>query len=228
MTLRPLRPDRDQGRRAVDRRRRRRRPARRHRSALADSAREEMVRSAALVDGFIAGDRPVYGVTTGFGSLADTVIPHERTRELQVALIRSHAAGMGEPVEREVVRAMLLLPRQEPGDGAIGRPPVARRPADGAAQRRPDARRARARLARRERRPGAARPLRAGDDRRGPCHPTTGPSRRPTRRSPRAGLEPVVLRAKEGLALINGTDGILGMLVAGDHRPRRSSRASPT
>ena len=44
---------------------------------LADSAREEMIRSAALVDGFIAGDRPVYGVTTGFGSLADTVIPHD-------------------------------------------------------------------------------------------------------------------------------------------------------
>ena len=43
-----------------------------------------------------------------------------------------------------------------------------------------------------------------------------------------AGIEPVVLRAKEGLALINGTDGILGMLVAGDHRPRDARCASPT
>jgi len=91
---------------------------------LADSAREEMIRSAALVDGFIAGDRPVYGVTTGFGSLADTAIPHERTRELQVALIRSHAAGMGEPVEREVVRAMLLLRARSLAMGRSGARPL--------------------------------------------------------------------------------------------------------
>ena len=51
----------------------------------------------------------MYGVTTGFGSLADTVIPPERTAELQVALVRSHATGMGDTVEPEVVRAMLLL-----------------------------------------------------------------------------------------------------------------------
>ena len=91
---------------------------------LADSAREAMVRSATLVDGFIAGDRPVYGVTTGFGSLADTVIPEERTSELQVALIRSHAAGMGEPVEREVVRAMLLLRARSLAMGRSGARPL--------------------------------------------------------------------------------------------------------
>ena len=68
-----------------------------------------MERSAALIDGFVAGDQPVYGVTTGFGSLANTVIPAERTAELQVALVRSHATGMGDPVEPEVVRALLLL-----------------------------------------------------------------------------------------------------------------------
>ena len=67
------------------------------------------IRSAALVERFVASDAPVYGVTTGFGSLANTVIPPERTAELQLALVRSHAAGMGDPVEREVVRAMLLL-----------------------------------------------------------------------------------------------------------------------
>ena len=68
-----------------------------------------MERSAELVAGFVAGGEPVYGVTTGFGALADTVIAPERTAELQVALVRSHAAGMGDLVEQEVVRAMLLL-----------------------------------------------------------------------------------------------------------------------
>ena len=84
--------------------------ARRHAPVrLADEARAAMERSAALVDGFVAGETPVYGVTTGFGSLAATVIPAERTAELQVALVRSHATGMGDTVEPEVVRALLLL-----------------------------------------------------------------------------------------------------------------------
>src|SRR5690349_6648202 len=77
--------------------------------SLGDGARRAMERSAELVDGFVASGAPVYGVTTGFGSLADTVIPPERTTELQRALIRSHAAGMGGTVEPEVVRAMVLL-----------------------------------------------------------------------------------------------------------------------
>ena len=51
----------------------------------------------------------MYGVSTGFGALANTVIPPERSAELQLALIRSHAAGMGPEIEREVVRAMMLL-----------------------------------------------------------------------------------------------------------------------
>ena len=80
--------------------------------------------------------------------------------------------------------------------------------------------RPRARLARRQRRPRAARPLRAGADRRGRGvgRRRAASCRRP-RRWPRAGLAPVTLRAKEGLALINGTDGILGMLVPGARRP---------
>ena len=68
-----------------------------------------MVASAALVEQFVHSGDAVYGVTTGFGSLANTRIPAGRTAELQLALVRSHAAGMGEPVEREVVRAMMLL-----------------------------------------------------------------------------------------------------------------------
>src|SRR4029450_11053614 len=61
---------------------------------------------------------PPYGWSTGFGSLATVPIPLERREELQRALLRSHAAGMGSAVEREVVRAMLLL---RAGTLAMGR-----------------------------------------------------------------------------------------------------------
>ena len=69
---------------------------------------------------------PTYGVSTGFGSLANTYIPAERREELQRALVRSHAAGMGDPVEVEVVRAMLLLRARTLAMGFSGaRPAVA-------------------------------------------------------------------------------------------------------
>jgi histidine ammonia-lyase len=55
------------------------------------------------------GDVPVYGISTGFGALANRHIALEDRVQLQKSLIRSHAAGMGEPVEREVVRALMLL-----------------------------------------------------------------------------------------------------------------------
>ena len=93
---------------------------------LSASARAAMDASAKLVDGFLAADEPVYGVTTGFGSLATTSIPPERTAELQLALIRSHASGMGREVEREVVRAMVLLRARSLAMGCSGaRPEVA-------------------------------------------------------------------------------------------------------
>ncbi|HEX6388065.1 MAG TPA: aromatic amino acid lyase, partial [Solirubrobacteraceae bacterium] len=77
--------------------------------ALAGDAREAMDRSAAIVARLVDGDEPVYGISTGFGSLANVAIPAQRREELQRALVRSHAAGMGPVVEEEVVRAMLLL-----------------------------------------------------------------------------------------------------------------------
>ena len=128
---------------------------------LTPAAREAMAASAALIDGFLAADEPVYGVTTGFGSLATTSIPPERTAELQVALVRSHAAGMGAPVEAEVVRAMVLLRARSLAMGRSGARPEVADGAGGAAQRRPHARRPRARLARSQRRPRA--PRRGGD-----------------------------------------------------------------
>ena len=85
-----------------------------------------MARSAAIVERLAASDEPVYGVSTGFGSLATTRSPPSAREELQRALIRSHAAGMGPPVEREVVRAMMLLRARTLAMGFSGaRPEVA-------------------------------------------------------------------------------------------------------
>lgn len=76
---------------------------------LAPAARERMRASRAVVERAVAEGRVVYGVTTGFGELKDRVIPAAEVRELQVNLLRSHAAGVGPPAPRDVVRAMLLL-----------------------------------------------------------------------------------------------------------------------
>ena len=181
-------------------------------AVLGNAARAAMKSSAALVEGFVSSDKPVYGVTTGFGSLAGTVIPPERTAELQVALVRSHATGMGDQVETEVVRAMLFLRarslamahsgvRPEIVDLQLsmlgnGLTPVVREFGSLGAS-------------------GDLAPLShcalaligEGEVEMPDGTPTpTGPALKA------AGLAPVVLRAKEGLALINGTDGILAML----------------
>jgi histidine ammonia-lyase len=179
---------------------------------LADDARSAMATSAALVEGFVASDKPVYGVTTGFGSLAATVIPSGRTAELQVALVRSHATGMGEVIEPEVVRAMLFLRARSLSMAYSGvRPelvdlqlamlannitPVVREFGSLGAS-------------------GDLAPLShcalalIGEGEVWTSEGTivaTGPV------MAAAGLTPATLRAKEGLALINGTDGILAML----------------
>ena len=76
---------------------------------LADDALAEIARSRDVVDSLAKDDRPHYGISTGFGALATTHIPLERRTQLQRSLIRSHAAGSGPEVEREVVRALMLL-----------------------------------------------------------------------------------------------------------------------
>jgi histidine ammonia-lyase len=95
-------------------------------ASLGPDAIAAMAASAALVAGFTRSSTPVYGVTTGFGSLANLVIPAERTAELQLALLRSHAAGMGPEVETEAVRAMMVLRARSLAMGCSGtRPEVA-------------------------------------------------------------------------------------------------------
>ena len=84
--------------------------------------------SAAVVAGLVDSDEPAYGISTGFGSLALVRIPADRREALQRALVRSHAAGMGPEIEREVVRAMMLLRARSLAMGFSGaRPMLAQR-----------------------------------------------------------------------------------------------------
>lgn len=77
--------------------------------ALADRARGRVRAARALVDHHAAGDAAVYGINTGFGSLAEVKIPHDQLARLQLNLLRSHAAGVGEPLSVPVVRALMAL-----------------------------------------------------------------------------------------------------------------------
>jgi histidine ammonia-lyase len=180
---------------------------------LSPAAREAMTASAEIVERHVDSAEPVYGVTTGFGSLATTPIPRERTAELQLALLRSHAAGMGAPVEREVVRAMMLLRARSLALGYSGARPVVAETilavlAAGITPVVPEYGSLGA--------SGDLAPLAhcalalVGEgevvDRDGRRVPSGDALRK-------AEIEPLQLTAKEGLALINGTDGILGLLL---------------
>jgi len=74
--------------------------------ALSPSGRAQLEAARALVERKIAGGERVYGVTTGFGRLAEVVIPEDQRVALQVNVIRSHAAGFGPTSSREAVRAL--------------------------------------------------------------------------------------------------------------------------
>ena len=76
---------------------------------LSDAARSRVRAARDVVERAIAEGRVVYGLTTGFGALAEVVIPADRIRELQVNLIRSHAAGVGAPLGEAEARAVMLL-----------------------------------------------------------------------------------------------------------------------
>jgi histidine ammonia-lyase len=72
-------------------------------------ARRRMAESRGVIEAALREHRVVYGVTTGFGELKDRHIPDDQLRQLQINLLRSHAAGVGAAASRDVVRAMLLL-----------------------------------------------------------------------------------------------------------------------
>ncbi|HSS60139.1 MAG TPA: histidine ammonia-lyase [Candidatus Limnocylindrales bacterium] len=181
--------------------------------ALAAAARTKMQRSRALVERVAASREPVYGVSTGFGALAGTRVAPLRQPELQIALVRSHAAGVGAPVDVEVVRATMLLRartlamgmsgvRPLLAEGLIGMlnesitPVVPRYGSVGCS--------------------GDLAPLAhiaLGLVGEGEVVDSQGARRPAAQALKSAKLKAVKLETKEGLALINGTDGMLGMLL---------------
>jgi len=76
---------------------------------ISDNAKPTILASRKLVDEWVERGETIYGITTGFGEFANVRIAHDQIRELQQNLLRSHSAGVGEPLSPEVVRAMLLL-----------------------------------------------------------------------------------------------------------------------
>jgi len=175
------------------------------------AALEAVRRSHRTATSLIAGDRAVYGLSTGFGALADRYIEPGSRAALQIGLVRSHAATVGPEVEAEVVRAMMLIRAATLAKGYSGiRPdlvtglvallnhgivPIVRE--HGSLGCSGDL----APLAH-----VALALLGEGDviDRYG--------RRKATEALHAAGLSPLVLEAKEGLALTNGTDGMLAIL----------------
>ena len=180
---------------------------------MAQEARTLVERGRAAVEAAARSHRPVYGISTGFGALASTRVEGDRQVDLQHALIRSHAAGLGRPVAREVVRATMLLRARTLATGYSGvRPELVE---------------------------ALCRALNGGITPYVPEHGSLGASGdlaplahialalmgegevvdgsggpAPAMAAlAAAGLPPVRLAVKEGLALINGTDGMLGMLV---------------
>jgi histidine ammonia-lyase len=91
---------------------------------LAAAARERMQQSAATVAATVASGRVAYGINTGFGAFANRVIPAAKTQKLQLNLVRSHACGVGEPLSPALVRRMLLLKANNLAAGYSGVRPV--------------------------------------------------------------------------------------------------------
>jgi histidine ammonia-lyase len=180
---------------------------------LSDDALDAIAAGRAVVDHLAADTQPHYGISTGFGALATVSIPSERRRDLQRSLVRSHAASTGPEVEREVVRALMLLRLSTLATGRTGvRPEVAMAYAtmiDAGVT--PVVREYGSLGCSGDLAPLAHCALALIGE--GQVRDATGTLMLPAE----AGLTPITLTEKEGLALINGTDGMLGMLALAVH-----------
>ncbi|MCO5951305.1 histidine ammonia-lyase [Microbacterium yannicii] len=183
-------------------------------------APETLARVAAsrtLVEGLADDPDPHYGISTGFGALATTFIAPERRVQLQASLIRSHAAGTGPEVEREVVRALMLLRLQTLATGHTGVRPVVVETYAGMlnAGITPIIREYGSLGCSGDLAPLSHVALAAMGE--GRVRNADGDEVEAADALAAASLAPLVLREKEGLALINGTDGMLGMLLLALH-----------
>ena len=180
---------------------------------ISGEALAAIARARATVEELAAAPTPAYGISTGFGALATRHIPTEMRAQLQKSLVRSHAAGSGPAVEREVVRGLMLLRLSTLATGRTGvRPETAQLMADMLnAQITPVVHEYGSLGCSGDLAPLSHCALALIGE--GEVHDASGALVPAAEALAAAGLAPVELGAKEGLALINGTDGMLGMLV---------------
>ncbi|MEN9687946.1 MAG: hypothetical protein RL381_958 [Actinomycetota bacterium] len=180
---------------------------------LSSESKSAMQSSRDHVESLAASDAPVYGISTGFGALANRHVSQELRTQLQRSLIRSHAAGIGEPVEVEVVRALMALRLKTLASGRTGvRPIVAQTMADLLnAGITPLVREFGSLGCSGDLAPLAHCALVLMGE--GEAVDRSGIQRPVAELLAAAGITPLQLAEKEGLALINGTDGMLGMLI---------------
>ncbi|MGI8694534.1 MAG: histidine ammonia-lyase [Geodermatophilaceae bacterium] len=184
---------------------------------LTDDAVTAMTESRGHIEALAAGSTPAYGVSTGFGALANRHIPAGLRAALQRSLIRSHAASAGDDVEREVVRALMVLRLRTLATGRTGIHPQTARTLAALinAGITPIVREYGSLGCSGDLAPLSHVALALMGE--GAVRDAEGVRRRAADALTAAGITPVDLAAKEGLALINGTDGMLGMLLLACH-----------
>jgi histidine ammonia-lyase len=184
---------------------------------LSSSARQRVRASRALVDAKAGADEPAYGINTGFGSLSDVRIARDQLAALQLNLIRSHAAGVGHPLPAPVVRATMALRANVLAKGFSG---IREETLD-------------ALLAALNARVHPSIPSRGSVGASGDLAPLAhlalvlvGEGAVLDRTLADAGLSPIHLDAKEGLALINGTQPSTAVLALAWHDAMRLAEAA--
>ncbi|MFD9661772.1 aromatic amino acid lyase, partial [Rhodococcus sp. NPDC059968] len=184
---------------------------------ISRDAMSAMAETRKRIEALAEDPKPVYGISTGFGALATRHIPSALRTQLQRSLVRSHAAGNGPEVEREVVRALMLLRLSTLATGRTGaRPEVAQVYASLlSAGITPVVHEYGSLGCSGDLAPLAHVALAVIGE--GTVRDADGELQPAAEAMSAAGIEPVVLEEKEGLALINGTDGMLGMLVLACH-----------
>ncbi|HEV2863369.1 MAG TPA: histidine ammonia-lyase [Pyrinomonadaceae bacterium] len=192
---------------------------------LGAAARARMEASRAAVERIISESRVVYGVNTGFGKLSDVTVPPDELRALQVNLVRSHACGVGPALSEEETRALMLLRANVLAKGLSGARPVVaetllRMLARGVVPVIPE-----------KGSVGASGDL-APLSHLALCCIGEGEAFYKGERLPggealrRAGLEPLQLEAKEGLALLNGTQALTAVGALAVERAERVARTA--